>query len=379
MRQAGKITEAGITAALSLAQIYVDAGQAEDAIQLLEDATVGPLTLVKAGDAATAREGFDAETYKTALRAYISSLAGAADADAVIQKATGVMDAMKAAIDPQRLMEIYISLARDLEKQMELATPQAKQALSKGFETFLKRLRGGTTELNVLNWVGETFYSIASGFDTQADPTPDARKYYLEALATYQAILDKATFDDPKMKIHVRLRLAKVNQRLRKFTAARDIFIEVLKENEMMLNVQVEAAKMYQEWAGFPGSEALYDKAVRGAEPINPKTKKNTIWGWARLSITTARYPQFHDTFHESRYNMALCRFNQAKAQKSTTERKELMEKAKKAILQTQQLYGTGPHWEKWKPKYDALLKNIQKGLGETADGLPETTIAQAS
>ena len=129
-----------------------------------------------------ARQGFAGETYKSALRAYISSLAGAADADATVKKATEVMAAMKEAIPPDQLIVIYVSLARDLEQQMKLATPEAKKALSKGFETFLKQIRSATTEFSVLNWVAETFCGIAAGFDTtvQGKPvlTAEAKKYY---------------------------------------------------------------------------------------------------------------------------------------------------------------------------------------------------------
>jgi len=379
MQKAGGVTEASVTAALSLAQIYVDTAQIDKAVTMLEDESIGPLSLVKAKHAATTREGFSAEVYKTALRAYISSLAGAADSDAVIKKATDVMDAMKAAIEQDNLIDMYVSLARDLEEQMKLATTDDKQALSKGFETFLTRLRSGATELGVLNWVAETFFSLGSGFDTQSRVTAQARKYYQEAADTYQAMLDKVKFEDPKMKTQIRLRLATTKRKLIKFTDARDLLKTVLTENEMMLDVQVEGAMLYQEWGDIfvatgKGSAALpyYEKALRGVEP-NPKTGKNIIWGWGRLFQVTARYPKFRNTFHEARYNLAGCRFKMAGATKGKTEQVELLEKAKKAILQTQQLYGKGPEWEAWKPRYDALMKNIQKQLvGERPVGLPE-------
>ncbi len=124
MKGTGKVDEAGVTASLSLAQIYLDTGQADKAVAVLEDAQLGPLTLVKAGHPATQREGFAGETYKTALRAYISSLAGAADSDTVIKKATEVMNLMKEKIPQEQLIVIYVSLARDLEQQMKLATPR---------------------------------------------------------------------------------------------------------------------------------------------------------------------------------------------------------------------------------------------------------------
>jgi hypothetical protein len=96
---------------------------------------------------------------------------------------------------------------------MELATDQTKQALSKGFETFLLRLRATSKEFSVLNWVAETFAGIAASFDTQTQPTAEAVKYYQLAAETYEGILEDAKIDDEKMRIQVRLRLANAKRR----------------------------------------------------------------------------------------------------------------------------------------------------------------------
>ena len=378
MKASGKVDESTATAALSLSQIYVDTDQTDKAVELLEDPLVGPLALVQAKHPAAGREGFAAEAYKTALRAYISSLANASDSDAVIKKATDVMDAMKATIDQDQLVAIYVSLARDLEKQMQLATPDTKTALSKGFETFLKRLRSGATDFSVLNWVAETFSSLASGFDTGQQLTAESKKYYEEAAATYDVILEKATLDDPKLKTQVLLRQAATKQRLFKFTEARDIYVTVLKETPAMLNVQVDAAKLYQAWGAFPKSAAQYVKAMGGAEK-DPATGKNIIWGWGRLFQVTARYPEYRDVFHEARYNLAVCRYEYGRTMESKEDREKELQKGKNAILQTQALYGTGPEWEKWRPEYDSLLKKIQKALNETAVGLPPDKVPGAN
>jgi len=376
MQDAGGVSEASVTASLSLAQIYVDTEQVDKAVALLENETIGPLALVKAGHAATSREGFNAEVYKTALRAYISSLAGASDGAAVIRKATEVMDAMKAAIDQDKLIEMYVSLARDLEEQIKLASPEAKKPLSQGFEQFLTRLRADSTELSVLNWVAATFFSLGKGFDTGVPMSAEAKRYYIEAANTYQAILDKVKkFDNPDMPIQIRLELARTKKKLGKFTDARDLFKTALTEKPMMLDVQVEASKLYQEWAGFPGKEALYQKAISGAE-AGPDGK-NIIWGWGRIFQITARYPDFRNVFHEARYNLAFCYLNMSKAAKSTDDKNKLLEKAKKAILQTQQLYGTGEEWLEWRPRYNTLMKDIQRASGERTEGLPPDRAAE--
>ncbi len=261
---------------------------------------------------------------------------------------------------------------------MELAAPATKKALSKGFETFLKQLRSGATDFTVLDWVAVTFSSLASGFDTGQKLTTEASKYYEEAAATYDVILDKVKFDDPNLRIQVRRRQAMTKLRLFKFTAARDIFKELLLEKEAMLNVQVEAAKMYQEWASFPDKQDLYLKAMGGSE-ANPKTGKNIIWGWGRLFQVTAKYPEFRNVFHEARYNLAVCRYEYGRTRKSPDDQKKELKKAKDAIIQTQRLYGIGPEWEAWEPKYDALLKKIQKALREDVVGLPKAKPTDAA
>ena len=80
---------------------------------MLEDENAGPLTRVRGGHAATKGPGVVQETYKTALRAYISSLSSAADSGAVIDKAKQVMNELDAAMGDtpegkQRLINVYI-------------------------------------------------------------------------------------------------------------------------------------------------------------------------------------------------------------------------------------------------------------------------------
>jgi hypothetical protein len=105
----------------------------------------------------------------------------------------------------------------------------------------------------------------------------------------------------------------------------------------------------------------------------DPATGKNIIWGWGRLFQVAAKYPNFRDVFHEARYNLALCRFSMSRVQKSKSDEQEQLNRAKDAIKQTQELFGSGPEWDAWRPRYDALMKEIQKALGEKPLGLPQS------
>jgi cellulose synthase operon protein C len=368
------------TAVLSLAQIYVDTNEPLKAVELLEDPKIGVLTLVRANDPVTQSEGVPEETYKTALRAYISSLATKGNVAATVDKAKGLMDALKAHIGQtsqgqQKLVAIYVSLARDLQRQMEIADPAAKKSLGVGFETFLKEVAADATELNILNWVGETYRGMGESFGSSLKSlTPEAISYFSKAIETYKKILDKGrkdpSFLPAGMSTHVNIQLAKAYKGMGKYKEARDIYESILKTSPMLLPVQVEATKLYQDWGGTEkGQEDNYVRAIVGTSSDKAKNKKNTIWGWGEIARMTAGNAQFRDQFHEARYNLALCRYHYAVAQTDAAKKKEQLQRAKSDIALTAGLY-PDLGGETWKKQYDALLKNIQKALGERGDGL---------
>lgn len=186
MEKGGKIDVVFTAAILSLSQIYVDTEQAQKAVGLLEKEAIGPLSLVRSQNEMAQRQGYAEDVLKTALRAYISALsaASAKDADELVKKAEGIMNELKETVGSteegaKKLVSIYFTLAKDIEQQMELASPDAKKNLSKGFETFLNQVGAGAKELNILYWVASTFYSMGESYGTQKDgtPTPEAKKY----------------------------------------------------------------------------------------------------------------------------------------------------------------------------------------------------------
>ncbi|MFV1963933.1 MAG: hypothetical protein ACC628_00810 [Pirellulaceae bacterium] len=360
------VTAPIVTALLSLAQAYVDSQQADKAVAVLEDENTGPLTLLKNDHPATKTPGLAEEIYKTALRAYISSLATSSQSDAVIEKAKRVMERMKTAIGDsekgkKRLVAVYVSLARDLESQLKQASPKARTALSKGFETFLGQLSEGATELNVLNWVAETFLSLGGGFETSSALSSESKKYYKQAAATFDKILNQESLElEPQMKLRIRLRKAEAMRRQRKFKDALDSYQEILSGTPAMLNVQVDAAMTYQIWAGLKGKHPLYVRAIMGHRP-DPATKKNIIWGWGKIATVTAQYKQYRDTFHKARYNLALCRLRHAESMTGEKRTKGLSD-AVRDISLTNRLFGLGD--ENWTAQYDDLMKRIQTAQG---------------
>lgn len=397
MQSGGAIDQTVATAVLSLAQIYVDTEQAEKAVALLENKAIGALTLAKQNHEATSKPGFVAETYKTALRAHIASLATAkSGGEQTIEKAKEAMDGLKKSVgtsekDQEKLIAIYVSLARDLQKQMNLASsPAAKSAMSKGFETFLQQVGKESNEFNIVYWVAETFAAMAGSFDT--DPktlTAEAKKFYDLSVANYSRILERGKANagwikPPAMETQVRMKLAVSRRRLGLYKEAVDELNAILLGNAMLLNVQKEAAMTYQEWAASGGDARLFGNAILGARPDERKDitsadgktkkpnlnfKKPVIWGWMRLAEMTMKDPKFRSDFYEARYNMARARYEYAKVTAEKDQKQKMLETAYKAILLT---YKTFPEMggDEWQPRFDSLLRSLQKDLGQKPTGL---------
>lgn len=381
MKASGEISKWVTDAVLYLSQIYVETGEAPKAVALLEDPKVGGLTLLTANDPSTQREGFAEETYKTALRSYISSLAASTDADATVQKAKGIMASLKermgtTADGQQKLVSIYYSLARDLQGQMERAEPAAKSALGKGFEAFLGQVGKDATELQVLNWVAETYRGMGESFAT-ADSTkvsPEAKKYFEQAVGMYNKILDmgksKQGFLSPGMTTQIQLQAAKTKRSLGDYKGAVDEFESILKTSNTNLVVQQEAARTYQQWGalGFPDR---YNDAIFGARPDKSKNDKRTIWGWAQIAAMTSSQPKYRDAFFEARYNLAVSRFGMANTTKESAKKDELLERAKRDISLMVTLY-PDMGGDKWRAQFDSLCKKVQTAKKQPPIGLKE-------
>ncbi|WP_254512696.1 hypothetical protein [Anatilimnocola floriformis] len=379
MQGTGEVSAITVTAAWSLAQMYVDTNEATKAVELLENSKTGPLELARQNDATTNRAGFKEEIYKTALRAYISSLSAAgANSDDVIKKAEGVMASLDElykndAQGQAKLIGIYVSLAKDLQNQMELADPATKVALGKGFEAFLGQMSNKANDVKILRWVAETYTGMGESFGpgTKKKLSDEAVRYYGKATATFERILklneEKPGTINPAMATSIRMEIATIYRATNKYKEAMNLFDEILKTQNMLVTVQLEAAKTYQDWGAQEGAGMAenYQRAIFGARPHDGR---NNIWGWGQLAKLVYQKPEHRATFHEARFNLVYCRY--AFAMKQTGEEKtKQLTMAKKDIAS---MYGLFPDLggEKWKPQYVTLLKNIQKGLGEEPVGL---------
>ena len=101
-----------------LAQNQLSEGNYAEALRLLDEPKVGPLTLVREKHESAARPEFVVETYKAALRADVSVTPPR------IEQAIDAMKGLEAAVAaggttrPDQLMQIYVSLAKSLSEQL---------------------------------------------------------------------------------------------------------------------------------------------------------------------------------------------------------------------------------------------------------------------
>jgi len=385
----GEITSRLSLGVLSLAQLYVEADQPMQAVTWLEDEKIGVLELVRKEHESTKRERFAEETFKIALRAYIGALplqSDSAAADRLVAQAEAAMNDLRSVVVEQKggeekLLNTYISLAKSIENKLRGSDPEVRRALSKGFDTFLTRIAGQEdVEPRYLFWAAETFFTLGKNLDTGAEPSAEAVAFYKKSGETFSKLLDRAKTDkdiDNNMQQQIRLRLAETSRLGGNYEQAIEHFAAILKQKEMMLNVQISAAETFEDWGAEEPEQ--YDQAIFGY--LKKPDGKPIVWGWIRMAYLTASHPQHRNTFYLARFHVAYCLYQKATRIKDQAERSKLLGQAKSSIETMYSLYpslggeelthdGKPVDIDRWGPQYDELLKKIQREKGEEPVGL---------
>jgi tetratricopeptide (TPR) repeat protein len=374
----GSVTAHLVNAVYSLAQIYIDDSQNAKAIPLVEHARYGPLTLVKANhpvlQAFNVKE-FREATYNLALRAYIGAIG---DNPELMAKAEQTITALEQELEgnTEKLMFSYTRMAQELKKQLADAPEAKKQSIATGYAKFLAKMRdgGNSKKYDTLAYVLKSFEGLAEGFAEEGKPlSPQAKSFYREAVATGERILKLTEDGDIQPKpsenalLAVRAVLARCAGRTGEFEKALDMYEAILADKPYMLSVQVDAAMAYQEMGR--DDPKFYKYALAGGRPGAADGEKAKIWGWTQISKVTQKNPKFIDTFHESRYQMAVCYYELGRTSDEERLRNIYLNNVKKASLAIFTQFPTmgGPEL---KQKYDRLIKAAQRELGESQTGL---------
>jgi tetratricopeptide (TPR) repeat protein len=390
LRNEREVGEAGAAAGLYLVQALLSDGNYKEAIELLEDSQVGPLTLVTRGDPAVSRPEFALEIYKAALRAYVSVTPPRGE------KAVEIMKALERTIaesgaPADQVTRIYVSLGASLQRQVsELrAAGKTREAdrVAAAMSEFLDRIRtrGGTNWTNRV-WVAQTYHAMGAGDESTslpmrgAPPTKGpARQNLMKARDTFAQLLADAE-KDPSLPpnetamLAVKMQLGECYRQLGDYKKSLDTFSSILKDRESSLSVQRAAAYAYQQ-RGQYGDSRWLERAVYGGYKLK-STGKNRIWGWLRIAQVAQRAAvtnkKYWDDFFQARLNVARCRYLVAMKSKGSVRQQNLA-KAKQNIQSVIQLYPT-LGGERWKAEYDGLMKNIQRAAHQDEIGLREFT-----
>lgn len=359
-----------LQAALVLAKVELRQGNPAAALAALDNTTYGPVKL--AGTVPDPSEGFASDLRGVELQAVVGLMtADGSEAEALLSRATGVMEQLRTSVGDQpgaseRLVKIYLGLARDIRDQLDSADPARKAKLIDAFKVFLDSIASSTREPTTLQWVGQTLMQLGESSMGKGEIRAQGQAAALLASATktFEGLREQLGAETPAT---LKFQLGRAFRLSGEYKKAIDLFDEILKTSPMMLDTQIEAARAYEQWAGTlePRFAAKsYESALLGARP--GQDKKNVIWGWGKISKLISGKAEFRDAFFEARYHVAFCRFMMGK----TGQNNKLMEQAIADIQQVAALYPELGGAER-RRDFDVLMKEIQRTLGKKADGLP--------
>ena len=394
----GGATPPELTAAkFSLSQILLSKGDYDGAIQQLTGEPHSVVNAVAVADE-TKRPNppnpksaeFAQSTYQLVLRAYIGKQ--------MLEEARSAMDQLekiaKAAGggNSEAVTEIYRQLGQELQRELErlkgLGDKDRLAEVRTSFETFLGDLsKRDQQTYNSLIWIAETYFGLGEG--SQDDKTK-ADGYFSSAGDAYQKILDMAESDPVKVDgarlVGVKVRLVNCRRRKGDFEGAEALVTDVLAEKPKALDVQIEAAYVYQDW-GTSGQIDTADKLEMARKGGEFGEKKATVWGWSTISrrlqaIMAQQGPsakeKYFERYLEARHNLYQCQHQFGLYQSGSKEKTAALEKAKQGISGFALV--TADIDDEWWRKFDKLYQQVQKDMGSLSpEELARPEVVQAS
>ncbi|PNY38352.1 hypothetical protein C2E31_03315 [Rhodopirellula baltica] len=364
----GELVESeAFQAALVLAKIRLIDQEYAPALAALTDDKFGPLQHTSDQDSPSER--FLGDLYSTELRALVGVMLASDDPGQYLDQMTKAMENLRVAFQgaaaQANLTQTYMRMAQDLQEQLDTASPEKKQKLTTAFLEVLKRVREATDDQATLRWVGQTLMSLGESTMTpnETQATGQAKELISQAVTTFKALDDQSNVTTAYLT-------AKAQRLSGQYKESIDTIDALLKSQPMMLEAQIEGAQAYESWAASLKPNVAY-KAYRAALEGARKGDdgKNTIWGWAEISKKTSsqlrRNENFKEKFFESRYHVALCLFLMGKAGDQEKDIRQSIKILREAATLFPDLGGT-----KNLQRYDALMKQAQRSVGEKPTGL---------
>ena len=379
IRTAGGITAANATGLLYYAQLLLGEGDADRALEVLQDPAVGPLALVGQGRFSD-RVDLLIEIYKASLRAFLA--ASPPQREKVQEMIAALESAVAQGGQEFDLTGVYVSLGLQLEQQIrELnAAGRGDQALELvgAFEDVLAQVaqRPDAADWQIRNWLARTYLQLGRLLD--AGPS---KAMVERAEQQFRAILEQSE-REPSFApsdaaiLGVSKQLADCRLALGNFKEALEEYVRILRNRPTLLELQIASAEALQQWGVAEKRPGALKQAISGALPQGDG--KNLVWGWIRLAQVaeaakrraaasgtsqdaTAQAKKYEDLFYRARYNAALARFQSAQLA-SAGKKTSQLRTVRQSIASLKTLYPDlgGP---RWKPRFDRLLEQVERQL----------------
>ena len=371
LRKAGAVSVPEATALIYYVNLLLSDGQANNAIEVLENPKVGPLAVIDA-DKLDIQPTFAQETYRVGLRAYV------AVSPPRRQEAQRMMAALEESIGKgpgaaQKLARVYLGIGVALQKRMKELADQGQdnqaEEVARAFEALLQRITklGDSQEWEVRQWIAQTNLQLAEEM-----PAEEASAYRERAQQVLQSMLREAEenpnrVSSPNKLLGVRKLLGDCLLAQEEYSAAYEQYQDILRQAPNLLQLQRSTALMLQQWGFATRDSERLNQAVRGALP--QANKKNLIWGWLRLAEIANQTKQrvaespedvakYEDLFFEARLNVAKARLYAARISDGA-QRKKHLQSARTNVKSMQRLYPNlgGPKWQR---AFDELLSEIE-------------------
>src|SRR5579872_575012 len=361
------------------AQIMNNSGDYRGALGLL---TEGPLSVIAAVAPPGGNENnrpaeggirgrkFAGAVYQVLLRSFV----GLQDLD----KARAAMRELESIVGTggggESLTRIYLELGKELQKEVERLQTARDSRLAevlKSFDTFLEDMsnRKEGHDFSSLIWVASTYRALGEGL--QQGDSSKAESYFARAVAALQQLLDAEAKNPGTIPAGglpgVQLRLVACKRLQKDFAEAHKTIVAILKIRPKALDVQEEAAQLFQDW-GAHGDLDKWQIAIEGGAARKAGQDEKRVWGWRGLAdrlqsnLLTNPNPDYEKKYLDARYNVANCWFRYATAQSTDKGRKKLLSEAHKAVLATAGVIpnlGGGEIWS----RFNHLHRDIQQQM----------------
>ncbi|MDO4588043.1 MAG: hypothetical protein Q4C95_12240 [Planctomycetia bacterium] len=315
-------------------------------------------------------ESFQTKTLILALRLYINGQQ--------FDKAEETINDLESfyTSNKSELVLVYIQIGKQLEDQIrQLSQSSSKDQLTEittTFELFLDRLSNKSDENDymTLRWIGDTYMSFGKGlFGSLTEPSEEAQNYFIKAGRIYQKIRKKIQGDPhwagiDNAETATVLRLSQCLCAIGRQEKALPLLIELLEQSESILELQIEAANVYQSMGR--NNKENYIRAIVGE--YKKENGQNLVWGWNgiiyRISRKINDQSQLTDYFYEAITNKMSCRYSYIRALNDKNEIAKQAKNAEKELLRFQQTYPDlgGINWKK---KLEAQLKQFRRLQGQ--------------